>query len=56
MGAASPQAVAAPAVRQDASWLPIGVLAAAQFVMVLDSSVMNVSIRQIVAGLDTRSP
>ena len=34
-------------------WLPIAVLAAAQFVMVLDSSVMNVSISQIVADLDT---
>ena len=34
-------------------WLPIGVLAAAQFVMVLDSSVMNVSISQIVKDLDT---
>jgi MFS family permease len=33
--------------------LPIIVLAAAQFVMVLDSSVMNVSISQIVADLDT---
>ena len=33
--------------------LPIVVLAAAQFVMVLDSSVMNVSITQIVADLDT---
>ena len=30
------------------------ILAAAQFVMVLDSSVMNVSISQIVADLDTR--
>src|SRR3954451_7729445 len=34
-------------------WLPISVLAAAQFVMVLDSSVMNVSISQIVKDLDT---
>jgi len=34
-------------------WLPLGILAAAQFVMVLDSSVMNVSISQIVADLDT---
>jgi MFS family permease len=33
--------------------LPIVVLAAAQFVMVLDSSVMNVSISQIVEDLDT---
>jgi EmrB/QacA subfamily drug resistance transporter len=33
--------------------LPIVVLAAAQFVMVLDSSVMNVSISQIVHDLDT---
>lgn len=35
------------------AWLPLAVLAAAQFVMVLDSSVMNVSITQIVADLDT---
>src|SRR5436190_16369079 len=34
-------------------WLPLVILAAAQFVMVLDSSVMNVSISQIVADLDT---
>ncbi|HEU4658727.1 MAG TPA: MFS transporter [Capillimicrobium sp.] len=34
-------------------WLPIAVFAAAQFVMVLDSSVMNVSITQIVDDLDT---
>jgi EmrB/QacA subfamily drug resistance transporter len=34
-------------------WLPIILLASAQFVMVLDSSVMNVSISQIVADLDT---
>jgi MFS family permease len=33
--------------------LPIAILAAAQFVMVLDSSVMNVSISQIVEDLDT---
>ncbi len=34
-------------------WRPLSILAAAQFVMVLDSSVMNVSISQIVADLDT---
>ncbi len=34
-------------------WLPLIILAAAQFVMVLDSSVMNVSISQIVDDLDT---
>ena len=34
-------------------WLPLMILAAAQFVMVLDSSVMNVSISQIVEDLDT---
>lgn len=39
--------------RTTVGWLPIAVLAAAQFVMVLDSSVMNVSISQIVADLDT---
>jgi len=34
-------------------WIAILILASAQFVMVLDSSVMNVSISQIVADLDT---
>jgi EmrB/QacA subfamily drug resistance transporter len=34
-------------------WLPLAILGAAQFVMVLDSSVMNVSISQIVADLNT---
>src|SRR6266516_7496191 len=34
-------------------WLPLIILASAQFVMVLDSSVMNVSISQIVADLNT---
>jgi len=34
-------------------WFPLIILAAAQFVMVLDSSVMNVSISQIVADLNT---
>lgn len=35
------------------SWIAIAILAAAQFVMVLDSSVMNVSISQIVSDLGT---
>jgi MFS family permease len=34
-------------------WLPLAILGAAQFVMVLDSSVMNVAISEIVADLDT---
>ncbi len=34
-------------------WLPIIVLAAAQFVMVLDTTVMNVAISDVVADLDT---
>jgi len=34
-------------------WLPMIILAMAQFVMVLDSSVMNVAISQIVDDLDT---
>jgi MFS family permease len=34
-------------------WIPIVLLASAQFVMTLDSSVMNVSITQIVADLNT---
>src|SRR6476659_8610756 len=34
-------------------WLPLVILASAQFIMVLDSSVMNVSISQIVEDLNT---
>src|SRR6478736_2270708 len=34
-------------------WLPMLILSAAQFVMVLDSSVLNVAISQIVEDLDT---
>jgi EmrB/QacA subfamily drug resistance transporter len=34
-------------------WAPLAVLAAAQFVMVLDQAVMNVSISQLVVDLDT---
>ncbi len=50
MSTATATAESAPAKR---SWLPLGILGAAQFVMVLDSSVMNVSISQIVADLNT---
>jgi EmrB/QacA subfamily drug resistance transporter len=53
VSATQPPPVERPAAEQAASWLPIAVLAAAQFVMVLDSSVMNVSISQIVADLGT---
>lgn len=34
-------------------WIPLAMLCAAQFVMVLDTSVMNVAITQIVEDLDT---
>jgi predicted MFS family arabinose efflux permease len=34
-------------------WLPLVILALAQFIMVLESSVMSVSISQIVSDLDT---
>ena len=34
-------------------WIPIIILASGQFVMTLDSSVMNVSISQITADLNT---
>jgi EmrB/QacA subfamily drug resistance transporter len=44
---------AAPATARRGLGLPIAIFASAQFVMVLDSSVMNVSISQIVADLDT---
>ena len=36
-----------------ASWKPLAVLAAAQFLMVLDQAVMNVSISQLVADFHT---
>jgi MFS family permease len=49
MTAAAPEAK----VSEKRSWLPLGILGAAQFVMVLDSSVMNVSISQIVHDLNT---
>lgn len=39
--------------QKPASWSVIAMLAAAQFIMVLDTTVMNVSITQIVAGLNT---
>src|SRR6266576_847894 len=46
---------AQPARREEGRslWLPIAILGSAQFVMVLDSSVMNVSISQIVDDLNT---
>src|SRR5215213_8723604 len=34
-------------------WVPLFMLASAQFIMVLDTSVMNVAISQIVEDLDT---
>ena len=46
-------AATAGSVQEKRSWLPLAILGAAQFVMVLDSSVMNVSISQIVHDLNT---
>ncbi len=40
-------------VETKAGWGVIGMLAAAQFIMVLDTTVMNVSISQVVEDLDT---
>jgi MFS family permease len=53
MSVGSEPAAATQDVRGARLWLPIAILGSAQFVMVLDSSVMNVSISQIVADLDT---
>ena len=53
MSAAEHQQPAGAADRESGWWFALAILAAAQFVMVLDSSVMNVSISQIVADLDT---
>jgi len=52
MSAVKPEA-AARAEPAAVGWSALAILGAAQFVMVLDSSVMNVSISQIVADLDT---
>lgn len=49
----SSRATASEAKLKQASWSVIAMLAAAQFVMVLDTTVMNVSISQIVVDLDT---
>lgn len=46
----------APRTSGLAHWFPMLVLAAAQFVMVLDSTVMNVSISTVVQDLDTTIP
>ena len=53
MSVADEAARSARDARGASLWFPIVILASAQFVMVLDSSVMNVSISQIVADLDT---
>jgi EmrB/QacA subfamily drug resistance transporter len=53
MSAAAHPATGARPAASGSLGLPIVVFGAAQFVMVLDSSVMNVSISQIVADLDT---
>jgi MFS family permease len=49
--AAAPPLAAEPPAK--ASLVPIALLAAAQFIMVLDTTVMNVAISQIVIDLDT---
>ena len=43
----------AAVVEQKAGWGVIGMLAAAQFIMVLDTTVMNVSITQVAADVNT---
>ena len=53
MSAVERHPAAGGADRESSWWFALAILAAAQFVMVLDSSVMNVSISQIVADLDT---
>ena len=42
-----------PKAATKAGWGVVGLLASAQFIMVLDTTVMNVSISQVVADLDT---
>ncbi len=43
----------AGSIEKTAGWGVIGMLAAAQFIMVLDTTVMNVSISQVAAELNT---
>ena len=43
----------APRAAAKTGWGVVGMLAAAQFIMVLDTTVMNVSISQVVADLNT---
>jgi MFS family permease len=52
-GPAASTTAAAPAAPAKASWVVVIALSSAQFVMVLDSTVMNVSISQVVEDLDT---
>ncbi len=44
---------AASAIEKKAGWGVLGMLSAAQFIMVLDTTVMNVSISQVAADLNT---
>ena len=46
-------AASGSSVEKQAGWGVIGMLAAAQFIMVLDTTVMNVSISQVTADLNT---
>jgi len=46
-------ATSAAPIEKQAGWGVIGMLAAAQFIMVLDTTVMNVSISQVAADLNT---
>jgi len=46
-------ATESPSAEKTAGWGVIGMLAAAQFIMVLDTTVMNVSISQVVEDLNT---
>jgi EmrB/QacA subfamily drug resistance transporter len=47
------EATSSAPVEKQAGWGVIGMLAAAQFIMVLDTTVMNVAITQVAAELDT---
>ncbi|WP_329191675.1 MULTISPECIES: MFS transporter [unclassified Streptomyces] len=48
---ASPQAGTHPAPRTDPGWTPLAVLATAQFLVVLSTSIVNVALPEIRAGL-----
>ena len=47
---------AAPEVKPKTSWLPLIVLAAAQFMLIVDVSIVNIALPAIQRALEGRAP